>query len=69
MVTEVSLLSEIEKAKGHWRSHEDQKAIDVLNVATLETSSEAFFTLGRIYNWADRSVGGLSRRVPKVSLN
>lgn len=59
-------MSEIEKARAYWRSHEDQKAIDILDVEDLATSSEALFLLGDIFNCADKRVGGVSRSVPKA---
>ncbi|WP_394176954.1 tetratricopeptide repeat protein [Thalassotalea litorea] len=59
-------MSKIEKARAYWRSHEDQKAIDILNVDDLATSAEALFVLGDIYNCADKRVGGVSRSVPQA---
>lgn len=59
-------MSEIEKAKECWKSHEDQKAIDILSVEDLSTSAEALYVLGDIYNCADKRVGGVSRSVPKA---
>lgn len=59
-------MSEIEKAKDHWRSNEDQRAIDILDDPKLAASPEALFTLGDIYNCADKRVGGVSRSVPKA---
>ncbi|MBV1876821.1 MAG: sel1 repeat family protein [Pseudomonadales bacterium] len=60
------MLTDVEKAKLCRSSHEDQKAIDILDVEQLAISGEALFLLGDIYNCAEKSVGGVSRSVPKA---
>jgi TPR repeat protein len=56
----------IEKARELWRLHQDQKAIDLLDIKEFSASAEALFLIGDIYNCADKRVGGVSRSVSKA---